>query len=199
MKNKKNAVKKNTKNEEVKKEEVKKENVKKKEYSTKDIIIALLIIIIIILLGIYIFKLRSNRNKNNMANSYLLSTGTVNLVIDDLDDVNQTLSEAPTEYFVLITYTNDENTYNLETGIKKIIDDYKLNTSFFYLNIKDYMEDKDYLQKLNNVFNTDKITKVPIILYYRNGSLIDTVKRDDNNVINAGDFQRLLDIYEYEG
>ena len=134
-----------------------------------------------------------------MANSYLLSTGTVNLVIDDLDDVNQTLSEAPTEYFVLITYTNDENTYNLETGIKKIIDDYKLNTSFFYLNIKDYMEDKDYLQKLNNVFNTDKITKVPIILYYRNGSLIDTVKRDDNNVINAGDFQRLLDIYEYEG
>ena len=196
MENKKNVVKENTKKE-VKNN--KKVDVKKKEYTTKDIIIACLIIIIVILLGIYIFKVTSNRNKGKIENSYLLSTGTVRLVIDDLDDVSQTLSEAPTEYFVLITYTNDEATYNLENGLKKIIDDYKLNTSFFYLNIKDYMNDDDYLQKLNTTFNTDKITKVPIILYYKNGTLIDTVKRDDNNVINAGDFQRLLDIYEYEG
>ena len=189
MEDKKNAVKKTTK----------KDETEKKEFNTKRIIIAILIITIIILLGIYIFKVSNDKRKNNIENSYLLSTGTVNLVIDNLEDINQTLSEAPTEYFVLITYTNNERTYNLENGIKKIIDDYKLNTSFFYLDIKNYMEDDNYLEKLNNAFNTDKITKVPIILYYKNGVIVDIVKRDDNNIINAGDFQRLLDIYEIEG
>ena len=61
------------------------------------------------------------------------------------------------------------------------------------------MEEDNYLTRLNNAFNTDKITTVPIILYFKEGKLVDTVTRDDNNVINAGDFQKLLDIYEYEG
>ena len=61
------------------------------------------------------------------------------------------------------------------------------------------MDSDNYLTRLNNAFNTDEITTVPIILYYRDGELVDTVTRDDANVINAGDFQKLLDIYEYEG
>ena len=61
------------------------------------------------------------------------------------------------------------------------------------------MDSDNYLTRLNSAFNTDKITTVPIILYFKDGELIDTVTRDDANIINAGDFQKLLDIYEYEG
>ena len=61
------------------------------------------------------------------------------------------------------------------------------------------MDSDNYLTRLNNAFNTDEISTVPIILYFKDGELIDTVTRDDDNVINAGDFQKLLDIYEYEG
>ena len=74
-----------------------------------------------------------------------------------------------------------------------------MSDSFYYLNIENIMDQDNYLTRLNNAFNTDKISTVPIILYYKNGELVNTVTRDDDNIINAGDFQKLLDIYEYEG
>ena len=54
---------------------------------------------------------------------------------------------------------------------------------------------------INNAFNTTEISEIPVILYYKNGSLVNDgiVQREDNNPINAGDFQKLLDIYEFEG
>ena len=41
-----------------------------------------------------------------------------------------------------------------------------------------------------------KVIKVPTILYYKNGELIDMVQRDDEKMIEAGDFSKLLDMYE---
>ena len=128
----------------------------------------------------------------------MLESGAVSLEIKNLDEVNQILTEAPTEYFILITYLNDEKNNELETGLKPIIDKYKLNDSFYYLNIDNIKDEDNYLTRLNNTFNTDKIKKVPIILYYRDGKIVDTVSRYDDNTINASDFQKLLDIYEID-
>ena len=181
------------------KEETKQVEVAKQKVSRKRIVIILVIILAFILLGLYIYRWQQVKDEERLSTSYLLSSGTVSLEIKNLDEVSQILSEPPTEYFVLITYTGNEDTYDLETGIKPIIDDYKLSDSFYYLNIESIMDSDNYLTRLNNAFNTDEITTVPIILYYRDGELVDTVTRDDANVINAGDFQKLLDIYEYEG
>lgn len=181
------------------KEEAKQVAEAKHRISRKNIYIIIGIIVVIALIGIYIYFWQDARNEERLSTSYLLSSDTISLEIKNLDEVSQILSESPTEYFVLITYTGDEDTYNLEEGIKPIIDDYKLSDSFYYLNIESIMQEDNYLTRLNNAFNTDKITTVPIILYYKDGTLVDTVTRDDDNVINAGDFQKLLDIYEYEG
>ncbi len=171
----------------------------KPKNNLKTLYIVIAIIAVIAIVGIYIYRVQMIREEEKLSTSYLLSSGTVSLEIKNLDEVSQILLESPTEYFVLITYTGNEDTYNLETDIKDIIDDYKLNDSFYYLNVESIMEEDNYLTRLNNAFNTDEITTVPIILYYRDGELVDTVTRDDDNVINAGDFQKLLDIYEYEG
>ena len=181
------------------KEEVKEMAVAKHRFSQKNILIAFGIIIVLLLIGIYIYKWVKVKDEEKYMNSYLISSGTINLEMKNLDEVKQILTEAPNEYFILITYTGDKDTYTLETGVKKIIDEYALSDSFYYLNIESIMEEDNYLTRLNNAFNTDKITTVPIILYFKEGKLVDTVTRDDNNVINAGDFQKLLDIYEYEG
>ncbi len=181
------------------KEETKQVAEAKQKISRKTIYIIIAIILVIAIVGIYIYRIQAMREEEKLSTSYLLSSGTVSLEIKNLDEVSQILSEPPTEYFVLITYTGNEDTYDLETGIKPIIDDYKLSDSFYYLNIESIMDSDNYLTRLNNAFNTDEITTVPIILYYRDGELVDTVTRDDANVINAGDFQKLLDIYEYEG
>ena len=181
------------------KEENKQVAQAKSRISRKSIYIIIGVILVLILVGVYIYRIQAIREEEKLSTSYLLSSGTVSLEIKNLDEVSQILSESPTEYFVLITYTGNEDTYVLEEGIKPIIDDYKLSDSFYYLNIESIMDSDNYLTRLNNAFNTNEITTVPIILYYRDGVLVDTVTRDDDNVINAGDFQKLLDIYEYEG
>ena len=181
------------------KEEKKQVAEAKHRISQRNIYIIIGIVIVLAVVGFYFFRLQQARNEEKLNSSYLISSGTVSLEIKNLDEVSQILLESPTEYFVLITYTGNEDTYNLEEGIKTIIDDYKLSDSFYYLNIESIMDSDNYLTRLNSAFNTDKITTVPIILYFKDGELIDTVTRDDANIINAGDFQKLLDIYEYEG
>mgnify|MGYP000781898027 FL=1 len=181
------------------KEEKKQVAEAKHRISQRNIYIIIGIIIVLAVVGFYIFRLQQARNEERLNSSYLISSGTVSLEIKNLDEVSQILLESPTEYFVLITYTGNEDTYSLEEGIKSIIDDYKLSDSFYYLNVESIMDSDNYLTRLNNAFNTDKITTVPIILYFKDGELVDTVTRDDDNIINAGDFQKLLDIYEYEG
>ena len=173
--------------------------VAKQKISRNKILIGSAIVVVLILLGFYIYQWQKVKNQEKYMNSYLLDSGTVSLEIKNLDEVSQILTESPNEYFVLITYTGDKETYELEEDIKSIIDDYKLSDAFYYLNIKNLLKEDNYLNRLNNAFNTDKITAVPIILYYKDDVLIDTVSRVDDNIINAGDFQRILDIYEYEG
>lgn len=186
------------KTKEIKKEE-KENNINDEKISKKNIIIIGVIILILIIGGLYIYKVNKLKQEELYSKSYLIDSGTLNLEIKNIDEVNQILTEAPNEYFVLITYTKDKNTYNLENGLKDIIDKYKLSDSFYYLNIQDMMNEDNYITRLNNTFNTDKIKTVPIILYYKDGELIDTVTRYDKNIINASDFQKLLDIYEYQG
>ena len=173
--------------------------VAKQKISRNKILIGSSIVVVLILLGFYIYQWQKVKNQEKYMNSYLLDSGTVSLEIKNLDEVSQILTESPNEYFVLITYTGDKETYELEEDIKSIIDDYKLSDAFYYLNIKNLLKEDNYLNRLNNAFNTDKITAVPIILYYKDDVLIDTVSRVDDNIINAGDFQKILDIYEYEG
>lgn len=173
--------------------------VAKQKISRNKILIGSAIVVVLILLGFYIYQWQKVKNQEKYMNSYLLDSGTVSLEIKNLDEVSQILTESPNEYFVLITYTGDKETYELEEDIKSIIDDYKLSDAFYYLNIKNLLKEDNYLNRLNNAFNTDKITAVPIILYYKDDVLIDTVSRVDDNIINAGDFQKILDIYEYEG
>ncbi len=184
---------------ETKKEVTAKDKSLKDFFTSKNIIIIITIFICLIIMGIFIYNIQKNKETNELTKSYLLESGAVSLEIKNLDEVNQILTEAPTEYFILITYLNDEKNNELETGLKPIIDKYKLNDSFYYLNIDNIKDEDNYLTRLNNTFNTDKIKKVPIILYYKDGKIVDTVSRYDDNTINASDFQKLLDIYGYEG
>ena len=160
-----------------------------------------IVLLSIALIAFYFYRVKEVKNTENMQSSYLLSSGTINLEIKNLEEVKQILSEAPNDYFVLISYTNNQSTYDLEKGLKIIIDNYSLSDRFYYLDVTSIMDEKDYLARINNAFDTDLIKKVPTILYYKNGEIAadGVVKRDDALPINAGDFQKLLDIYEYEG
>jgi len=175
------------------------EAVEKQKYSSRNLLIVACIALALILLGVYIYKWKEVKNEERLSKSYLLDTGTVSLEIKNLDEVEQILSESPTEYFVLISYTGNEDTYKLESGLKNIIDEYKLSDSFYYLNVENLIKEDNYLTRINDAFNTDFIKRVPIILFYKDGKIVDITSRADDNCINAGDFQKLLDTNDYKG
>ena len=181
------------------KNDIKKAEKTKNIFTTKSVIVIISCFLLLILAITYIYRVNKLNETEKYCTSYLLSTGTINLEIKNLEEVSQILTESPSEYFVLITYTDSKDTYNLETGLKTIIDKYKLSDSFYYINVKDMLNEDNYLTRLNNAFGTDKITSVPVILYYKDGKVVNTVHRNDSNIINASDFQKILDIYEYQG
>ena len=41
----------------------------------------------------------------------------------------------------------------------------------------------------------EEIKQVPTIVYIREGKVVDIIERSDDNMMNVGDFQKLLDIY----
>ena len=168
-----------------------------KSISIKKVVIICAVILVVVLGGFYIYKWHQVKEEEKLMKSYLISSGTINLEIKNLDEVSILDNETPTSYFVLISYTGSEDTYNLEKGLKPIIDSYKLGDEFYYLNVESLMKEDNYLTRLNTAFNTELIKTVPVILYYKDGQIVDTVKRLDNKPINAADFQKLLDIYDF--
>lgn len=180
------------------KQENKKQEVKKEVMSNKSILIIVCAVLVVLLFIFYFYRANKISNANKLQTSYLLDNNTINLEIKNLDEVQQILTETPTEFFVLISYTGSEDTYNLEVDLKDIITTYGLSDSFYYLNVDNIKDEDNYITRLNNAFNTDKITTVPTILYFKEGTLVDIVKRYDDQAIKAADFQKLLDIYEYE-
>lgn len=184
---------------ETKKTEKNTENKLTQEKLNQICLIIGVVVLIAVLVIFYFYRVRDARKAERMSESYLLSNQTISLEIKNLEEVDQILTEAPSEYFVLISYTKNQDTYELEKGLKTIIDNYALNDKFYYLDVTSIKDEDNYLERINNAFDTNLITRVPIILYYKENKLVDVALRDDNNPINAGDFQKLLDIYDIQG
>lgn len=174
---------------------------KKNNYiPSKNYLIALFISFFAIFLTYYIFSWYNVYQDKKYEESYLISTNTISLEVNDIKEIENTFTEAPSEYFVYIGYRNDEEVYKLEKNLKKVIDKYNLNDSFYYIDVTDLKEDETYLEKLNDALKLEenKIEKVPTIIYFKDGKVSKDaiITREDDNIMNVGDFEKLLEIYE---
>lgn len=170
--------------------------------STRNYVIAFIVMALIVVLTLYGFKWYEVYEENKVSQSYLIKEGTIKNEIKDLNEIEAIFSEAPDEYFIYISYSNDENIYKMEKDLKELILDYNLQDKFYYINVTDIKTNDNYIEELNEALNLDeqKITKVPTILYYKNGTLTKggILNRDDDNIISAADFQQFLDIKDIE-
>lgn len=162
----------------------------------KNYIIAVGIVIAAVLLTIYGFSWYNVLKENRVSQSYLVKSKVISNEIQSLEEVNAIFAEVPDEYFIYISYTGSEEIYNTEKQLKKVINDYELNDKIYYLNITSIKDDKDYLDKINNALKLEeKVTQVPTVVYIKEGKVVDIITRNDDNMMNVGDFQKLLDIY----
>lgn len=156
-----------------------------------------IIILVIGLLCWYFATWKKVKDLEKYLNSYLVTTNTVTLEINDSDELNQIMQELPSNYFIYISYTGDADVFNLEKKLKNVIDNYGIQDSFYFVNVTNNLEDENLLQDLNDSLNTTKIDAIPCILYYNNGILTEVIS-NTKGMFNVKEFTSLLSKYDYE-
>lgn len=153
--------------------------------------IGIIVAIAIILAFLFYIKIYQDKMIAKYENSYLVTSGAVNLSFSKLNEVEQVFSEAPEEYFIFVTYTKDEHEYKLEQKLKTIIDNYGLKDIFYIIDITKEKDDDDLDEKLNDKLNLtkDKINSVPIIIYF---------EKDSYKIIDPNKLQSFLEKNEFE-
>lgn len=173
-------------------------NIKKNErfIPIKNYFIAFGLVIVVIALTIYGFKWYNLIQDNKLSESYLVKEDSIYHEIKNLEEVDMWTSEVPAEYYIYISYTGSKEIYEMEIELKEIIDEYNLKDSIYYLNVKEIKDENNYLEKINNSLGLNeniKVTKVPTIIYFKDGKAVDIISVKDDNIMNKGDFQKLLD------
>ena len=147
----------------------------------------ILMIISIVLITFFIFGINDKVQNKKLETSYL--EGYINEV--SISELLNVLSEPSSELFILVTKTNDESVYKFETELKKIIKKYDLRDNFIYI---DSSNNETAVNRINNILNSD-IKTIPAIIYIKNGEFVKNID-SSVNILNGGDFEKLLDEYE---
>lgn len=163
--------------------------IKNKATPIKKWLVTFCVIIGLLLVGLYFYKWHQVRVQEKYLNSYLVSSGTINLEMNDISEINSVLMETSNYYFVYIGYTEDKNVYNFERKLKPLIDEYDLQSSFYFINVTDIKKNNmnykmDIAYELN--IADDEINEVPVILYFKDGNLI------KGGITTAEEFEKLL-------
>lgn len=165
--------------------------IKYKSQSAKKYLIGLCIILAIIFLALYFYKWHTVLEQEKYYNSYLIETNTISLEMNDINEISSVLSETPNYYFLYISYTGDEDVYNLEEELKPLIDEYQLQNNFYFLNVTDFKDtNTNYKEDIADTLNIDRniISDVPIILYFKDGELATM-----HGIFTAEEFKDLLE------
>lgn len=176
-------------------------SVKSDRYvNPKNYLYALLILVGGILLVLYIFEWYQVKKEEKLMNSYLITSKTINSKIDDLSSLEQIRQETPSSYFIFLSYTGDEEVYNLEKNLKRVIDKYKLNDMFYYVDVTNLMEQETYLDNIENSLDIQELVRTPAIVYVHEGKILESNILDGvgNTSLKVEDLENLLEIYEFE-
>lgn len=172
-----------------------------KKINFKNYIYAFLILIGSIILVIYMFEWYQVKKEEKLMESYLITSKTIESSIEDLESLKQIRQESPASYFIYISYTNDEEVYNFEKELKRVIDKYKLNDSFYYVDLTKLKDSNpNYLEEIKNSLELEDLDSIPAIIYVNEGKILNSNILDgiNNTKLKIEDFEQLLEIYEFE-
>ena len=174
-----------------------KKKSKKNNINFKKLFYFILGFLLIIFLIWYIISWKNVKKEEKLMNSYLITSNTLSVEIKDLRETVQVLKESPSEYFVYISYTNDEKVFNFEKKLKKLIDNYNLKDEFYFVNVTNIKDDENFYSEINDTFNTKLISNIPSILHFKNNELKKVIYNKDLNKTYT-DFENLLKENEFD-
>ncbi len=174
-------------------------SAREKKINPQNYFYAFLILVGGILLTLLIFKWYNTKKEEKLMISYLVSTNTIESSISDLNSLDLIKQESPSSYFIYLGFTKDEEVYNLERELKELIDDYKLNDIFYYVDLTEYREkDKEYLDIIKEKLDIEDLKQVPAIIFIENGQVEEILDGVKNTSLKIDDVKKLLDVYGFE-
>lgn len=170
---------------------------KKRLVPFKNYVLAALMFFGVIFLVVYSFMWYNVKNETRLLESYLIKSNTTSLVLNELEDMDIIFEEAPTDFFLFISYRKNQETFNLEKGLKPLIDKYNLNHNFYYFDVTDLKEETNFLKNLNEKLEIN-IKNIPALIYFKNNEVVEILESKDNSTFNKSDFNNLLKLYNFE-
>ena len=155
----------------------------------KNYLYLLLMIVLVVVITFSITNINKKYQERSLEQSYF--DGYINEI--STNELNTILTEPSSEQFILITKTNNEEVFDFEVELKKIIKRKDLRDNFIYL---DYTNKENELNELNNILNAN-IKNIPAIIYIKNGELMKIIE-SEKDILRAEEFDKLLDEYEVE-
>ena len=158
----------------------------------KNYFIAGFTILLIVGLSIYAYRWYKISELEQTRECYLTKTNTINMQITDINNMKTILMEAPSDYFIYVSYTRSTEVLNLEKDLKKIIDKYGINSDVYYIDASNKKNADKYLDLINSNFNIN-ITSIPAIIYVKDGNVTKSnILESKKGIIKASDFEKLL-------
>lgn len=161
------------------------------------------VFIIVVILGLFTiswlgFNLGQEVKDKMLRTSYLVKKRLIKEEYDLQGDLTN-LKKLSGDYYIYISNGGDEKIYDMEKNLAKIIKEYDLKDKIYYLNIDSVKTEYSNVKLINELLELDdiKVEKVPTIIYVnKDGKILrnNIITRIDDSLMEAGDFQKLLDI-----
>ena len=155
----------------------------------KNYLYLLIMLLIVVFVTFGIVKIGKYYDEKKLERSFF--DGYISEVT--LEDMKNILTEPSSEMFIIVTKVNNEDIYNNEKEIKKVIKKRDIRDNIMFI---DYTNNKNNLSDLNKVLKSN-IKSIPAIIYYKNGNFVTSID-SSNGLVNAFEFEKLLDSYEVE-
>ena len=158
----------------------------------KNYFIAAFTILVIVGLSIYAYRWYKISELEQTRECYLIKTNTISMEITDVNNMQTILMDAPSDYFIYISYTRSTDVLNLEKDLKKVIDKYGINNDVYYINTSKKNSKNKYLDIINDKFGIS-ITSTPAIIYVKDGQVTEeNIIQSKDGIIKASSFEKLL-------
>ncbi len=113
------------------------------------------------------------------------------------DDLKSTTVEINADTFLVISYLQDKTVHENENDIKRVLKKKNLIDNVMYLDITELKDDDNFMEDLNNTLKLEdnlRISAFPAVVFYKEGKPSYTAD-SDNHILNADDFEQLIDMY----
>jgi|GEM_PF-4239772 hypothetical protein len=146
-------------------------------------IIVLIVCAAFSLINVFVKTDRDNIDVSPLATNQILN-----------GDIKNAMKEINADTFLVISYTNDQVVHKNEKEIEKYLKKVNLLDNVMYLDLKDYVNDADYLKNINKAIGLkgeNAIEKLPAVIFYKDGSFVKMVD-SRKNTLNVDVFKKYI-------